>query len=92
MTSVNSLEHFCSPVSAIWTAHRVFLLSVDAKPHPKLKALDWSIAISRYESRRAGETAAESRQRGMGEGYGWSSIVFSTEGLRHEFLSKYSES
>ncbi len=28
MTSVHGLEHFCSSASAIWTAHRVFLLSV----------------------------------------------------------------
>jgi hypothetical protein len=47
MTAVHGLEHFCSSVSAIWTTHRVFLLSVDAGPHPALKALGWSIAVSR---------------------------------------------
>ena len=47
VTTVDGLEHFCSPFSAIWTTHRVFLLSVDAEPHPTLKALGWPIAISR---------------------------------------------
>ena len=92
VAAVNRLEHFCSSVSAIWTTHGVFLLSVDAKPHLTLKALGWSIAILREESRRAGEIGPESRLRGTMEGYGWSSIVFSTEGLWQEFLSKYYES
>ncbi len=55
VTTVDGLEHFCSPFSAIWTTHRVFLLSVDAEPHPTLNVLGWPIAISRGESRRTGE-------------------------------------
>ncbi len=47
VATVHRLEHFCSSVSAIWTTHRVFLLSVDAGPNPALKAVGWSIAISR---------------------------------------------
>src|SRR5713101_4153924 len=49
VTAVNRLEHFGSSVSAIWTTHRVFLLSVDAGPHPTLSALGWPIAISRRQ-------------------------------------------
>jgi len=45
MAAVNRLEHFCSSFSAIWTTHRVFLLSVDAEPHPTLNVLGWPIAI-----------------------------------------------
>src|SRR5713101_5828322 len=47
VATVDRLEHFCSSVSAIWTTHHAFLLSVDAGPHPALKAMGWSIAISR---------------------------------------------
>src|SRR6266852_4129916 len=55
VATVDRLEHLCSSVSAIWTTHRVFLLPVDAEPHPTLSALGWPIAISRGESRRDGE-------------------------------------
>ncbi len=55
VTTVDRLEHLCSSVSAIWTTHRVFLLSVGEEPHPTLSALGWPIAISRGESRRDGE-------------------------------------
>ncbi len=54
VTSINRLKHFCSSVSAIWTTHRGFLLSVDRGPHPTVKALCWSIGIP-GESRRTGE-------------------------------------
>jgi len=63
MAAVNRLEHFCSSVSAIWTTHCGFLLSVDLGLHPPLKALGLSIGNFQGGSRGAGENAAELRLR-----------------------------
>ena len=92
VASVHRLEYFCSSVSAIWTTHRVFLLSVDARGASDAESsglVDWNVW---------GESGALVKMQPNPDGgrwwraMGWSARVTSTKGLRQEFLSKYYES
>jgi len=75
VAAVNRLEHFRSSVSAKWATHRVFLLSVNAGPHPTLKALRWSmqlrgnsgVFVKNAAEFTTGEDAAIKRQENSGQ-------------------------